>query len=375
MEKKFFDGFIKLQKQTDKKVVIIGEGKIGKILHDFCSMDDIRYPIAAFLVDDGYRKQKLYQNLPVYELTEFLEKENVEDYIFMNTVTSKDSTIYKDELFLKGIKNVLDFNDADMALKMAMKYWLRYFESKEIETSSENLIIGDWVFPNPFLSIVNKGVQSAFLTDVRDLVIPVWLNDYSRCEDGPYETDHVRIEENDIVIDCGANIGISTANAVARKCKKVYSIEPMANESLIKCRELYADIMSLHFLGLSDYQGTAEIYINPDASNDNSIYYIQNTLKEKQIVQVTTIDAFCGDEGITDVNFIKFYIDDTECRMLLGAKKTIIQYKPKLAIFPSLPHNTNELKRKIEKIIHGCNKDYVIEYAWNKMFAYIANMS
>lgn len=373
MENILFDKLTKLQGQIEKKLVIVGEGKIGKILNDYCSMSGVEYPIVAFLVDDGYRKQKVYQNLPVYEITEFLQKENAEDYIFLNTVTSKDSGSYKEEMLQKGIKNILDCNDADMAMKMASEYWLKYFENKGIETSNEILKIGKFVFPNPFLDTVAKDVQYAFLTDVRDLIIPVWLNDYSRCEEGPYETDNVRIEENDIVIDCGANIGISTANAVARKCKKVYSIEPVANDFLIKCKELYGNRMSLHLLALSDYQGIGDIYINPDASNDNSIYYIQNTLKEKRAVNVTTVDDFCREEKVENVNFIKFYLDDLECRMLLGARETIIQHKPKLAIFPSLPHNVNEFKRKIESIIRSYSEDYIIEYAWNKMFAYVGN--
>ena len=129
--------------------------------------------------------------------------------------------------------------------------------------------------------------------------------------------------------------------------------------------------MSLHLFALSDYNGTADIYINPDASNDNSIYYIQNTLKEKKTVDVTTIDDFCRKEGISEVNYLKFYIDDLECRMLLGAKETIIRYLPKIAIFPSLPHNIDGLKKKIERIIKGFDEKYIVEYAWNKVFAYV----
>lgn len=371
MGKIFLDELNRVQRLGDKKIIIVGEGKIGKILNDFLALDEIDYQIEAFLVDDGFRKQKSYRNLPVYEMTEFLQKENTEDYIFLNTVTSKDSASYKEELIRKGIKNILDFNDADMAIEMASKYWLKYFESKGIETSDEILEIGKFTFPNPFLDTVAKDVRYAFLTDVKDLVIPLWMGDYGNCEEGPYETEHVKIDSEDIVLDCGANIGISTANAIARNCEKVYSIEPVLNDSLEKCKELFGDKMSLHILALSNYKGTADIYINPEASNDNSIYYIQNTLREKRTVKVTTVDDFCRSEGITNVDFIKFCIDDLECRMLLGAKDTIIRHCPKIAIFPYRPHNVSELKRKLESIIKSYNEKYIVEYAWNKLFAYI----
>ncbi len=362
----------RIQKLSDKKFIIVGEGKIGKILNDYLALDETEYHIEAFLVDDGFRKQKSYRNLPVYEMTKFLQKESTEDYIFLNTVTSRDSGSYREELARKGIKNILDFNDADVAMEMASEYWLKYFESKGIKTSDEILEIGEFKFPNPFMQTVAKEVRYAFLTDVRDLVIPVWIGDYGNCEEGPYETDHVKIDSGDIVIDCGANIGISTANAIARNCKKVYSIEPVLNDSLLSCQKLFGEKMSLHLLALSNYNGTADIYINPDASNDNSIYYIQNTLREKRTVNVTTVDDFCRSKGIKNVDYIKFYIDDMECRMLLGAKETIIQHSPKMAIFPSLPHNVNELQEKLESIIKSYNEKYIVEYAWNKMFAYIA---
>ncbi|MDE7322303.1 MAG: FkbM family methyltransferase [Lachnospiraceae bacterium] len=374
MGKLFLHELNRMQRISDKKFIIVGEGKIGKILNDFLALDENDYRIEAFLVDDGFRKQKSYRNLPVYEMTEFLQKENTEDYIFLNTVTSRDSGNYKEELVRKGIKNILDFNDADMALEMASEYWLKYFESKDIETSDEILKIGKFTFPNPFLDTVAKDVRYAFLTDVKDLVIPVWMGDYGSCEEGPYETEHVRIDSGDVVLDCGANIGISTANAIARNCEKVYSIEPVLNDSLLKCQKLFGERMSLHLLALSNYKGTADIYINPDASNDNSIYYIQNTLKERKTVDITTIDDFCRDEKIGKVDYIKLYIDDPECRMLLGAKETIIQHSPKIAIFPSLPHNVNALKQKLESIIESFNADYIVRYAWNKMFAYISTV-
>lgn len=127
MGKLFLDALSRLQKQSDKKCIIVGEGKIGKILNDFWALYEDYFHAEAFLVDDGFRKQKSYRNLPVYEMTEFLQKENMDDYIFLNTVTSKDSGSFKEELVRKGIKNVLDFNDADMAIEMATEYWQKYF--------------------------------------------------------------------------------------------------------------------------------------------------------------------------------------------------------------------------------------------------------
>lgn len=357
----------------NRRIAIIGEGKIGKIVADYFILNNLKQFIKGgiFLVDDGYKKKELYCNIPIYEMTEFIEKGEMEKYLFLNTVTSVDSEIYKNYLVQKGITDIIDLNGSEMAIKISTNYWLEYFYQRDIPTDNQELRIGQFVFPNPFLSTVPNDTKYSFLADVRELIVPIWLDDYTKCDEGPYESKHVCVAENDVVIDCGANIGISTANAIAKKCKKVYSFEPVMNDSILKCKKLFGERMMLCLKALSDYEGTAAIHINSEASDDNSIYHIQNTLKEVKMVEVTTIDAFCKKKNVKRVDYIKFYIDDLEGRMLLGAKEIIRRDTPKLAIFPCLPQNTMELKMKLERIIRGINVNYKVEYAWNKMFAYI----
>jgi 2-polyprenyl-3-methyl-5-hydroxy-6-metoxy-1,4-benzoquinol methylase len=44
--------------------------------------------------------------------------------------------------------------------------------------------------------------------------------------EGTYEIDNVRMKRGDVVLDCGANLGLFTVLACDRGCK-VYAIEPM----------------------------------------------------------------------------------------------------------------------------------------------------
>lgn len=180
----------------------------------------------------------------------------------------------------------------------------------------------------------------------------------------------MKVTEGDIVIDCGANIGISTANAVARRCQKVYAIESVMNSSLTNCKKLFGDRMEICQVAVSDYEGSATIHINSDSYNDNSIYYVQNTLREELEVEVTTIDSLCEKMRLQDIGYIKFYIDDLEGRMIAGARETIKTYRPKIAIFPCRPDNTDALKNKLEEMIRNMDLSYIFEYAYNKMFAY-----
>lgn len=357
---------------SDKKIVIIGEGKIGKIIADFLISGEVQRFVeeGCLLVDDGYRKKESYRGMRIREMSEFVANEILEEFVFLNTVTSIESEVYKKHLSNYGIIDVVGCNDINMAMEIAARHWLDYFQKNRIETDRKELCINDFVFPNPFLQDVPKTILHAFLTDVRDLVIPLWKDDYKFCDEGPYETEHVKVSEGDIVIDCGANIGISTANAVARKCKKVYAIEPVMNSSLANCKELFGDRMEICQVALSDYEGLATIHINPDSCNDNSIYHVQNTLREELEVEVTTIDSLCEKMGLRDIGYMKFCIDDLEGRMIAGARETIKAYGPKIAIFPCRPDNTDVFKRKLEELIRGMDSSYVFEYAYNKMFAY-----
>lgn len=357
---------------TNKKVVIIGEGKIGKIIADFLISGEVQKFTAegCLLVDDGYRKKDSYRGMRIRELSEFVGNEKLDEFVFLNTVTSIESETYKKHLSDYGINDVVGCNDINMIMETAARYWLDYFQKNGIETTQKELCINEFVFPNPFLQDVPKTVLHAFLTDVRDLVIPLWMEDYEFCDDGPYETEHVKVSEGDIVIDCGANIGISTANAVARKCKKVYAIEPVMNSSLTNCKELFGDRMEICQVALSNYEGSATIHINPDSCNDNSIYHVQNTLREELEIEVTTIDALCKKMGLQDIGYLKFCTDDLDGRMIAGAQETIKAYRPKIAIFPFHPDNTDAFKRKLEELIRGMDSSYIFEYAYNKMFAY-----
>lgn len=370
MKDEFFD---EINSFSLSKVAILGQGKIGKILVDTFILEKM-YDFensGVIIVDDGYKKQNQYKGIPIIEFSIFVSEWNKDEYVYINTITSVAAEIYTRKLIDKGIKNIINANMPEIAIKLSAVYWEKYFETHNVDLKKDEIFIDSFRFPNPFKQSVADSIRASFFTDVRDLICPLWLNDYSHCDDGPYESDNVKIKEGDIVIDCGANIGISTANAIARGCRKVYSIEPIKNDFILRCKELFALKMELFLCGLSDYKGMADIYINPNANNDNSLYHIQNTLSAKETVNITTLDDFVCNNCQEGVDYIKFYIDDEKGRMLLGAKETIKKYKPKLAIFPYSVDNTEKLKSTLSKIIRDIDEKYIVEFQWNKMFAYI----
>ena len=56
-------------------------------------------------------------------------------------------------------------------------------------------------------------------------------------------------------------------------------------------------------------------------------------------IQVIDLDSFVQEKQVERVDFIKFDVEGTEQLVLLGARETILQFKPKLAI--SLIHSSS----------------------------------
>jgi FkbM family methyltransferase len=58
-------------------------------------------------------------------------------------------------------------------------------------------------------------------------------------------------------------------------------------------------------------------------------------------IYVTTVDEFVAGEGLERVDFIKLDVEGVEREVIMGAKKTIVGFSPKMAV--SLYHNLLDL--------------------------------
>lgn len=76
-----------------------------------------------------------------------------------------------------------------------------------------------------------------------------------------YRSDITKIEENDVVLDIGANVGIFSLYAEKNKAGQIYSIEPDITNygKLVQNTLQYSNIKSLNF-GISDFCGLTTIY-------------------------------------------------------------------------------------------------------------------
>jgi len=174
-----------------------------------------------------------------------------------------------------------------------------------------------------------------------------------------YQNKSVTVEVNggDIVIDAGVGWGDTTIYLAALTNQKtgghVYAFDILEEgiNALSKQLELNPSINNITTVlnALSDKDGD-QVYITEPGPGARVV-----RKKTKRFVNTVTIDSFVNHHKITKVDFIKMDIEGAEAPALVGAEKTINNFKPKLAI--SAYHKWDDLL-VIPELINSVRDDY-----------------
>ena len=146
--------------------------------------------------------------------------------------------------------------------------------------------------------------------------------------------DIVKLEEGDVCLDGGAFIGDTALYFTESKPAKIYSFEidkrnlaclktNMANFGKTEIVEIVEKALGRHCSVMS--------YVPMQGNVSGGHISGKGNCEAEYEVPVTTIDAFCVDRDIVP-NFIKMDIEGAEFDALEGARQTIQQYRPKLAV-------------------------------------------
>ncbi len=168
-----------------------------------------------------------------------------------------------------------------------------------------------------------------------------------------YGSGPAGVRQGDVVIDCGADIGMFTRSALEQGASFVVAVEP-APEVLPSLRrnferEAAAGRVVIYPKGVWNKTELLPIYGNSVVARNSPITHI---------IQLTTIDSLVDELALKRVDFIKMDIEGAERQALEGARRTLTRFKPRLAI--SSEHSHADAK-EIPQTVHAILPTYVLE--------------
>lgn len=166
-----------------------------------------------------------------------------------------------------------------------------------------------------------------------DYALPFNLAEQERKIYGTGEQD---IRPGDIVLDCGASVGVFTREALASGAKLVVAIE-LAQENLECLRRNLAEEVRkgrviIYPKGVWDKDDFLTLNVDPTNSAADSVVMRPEKAHEGPKVPLTTIDKLVQELKLERVDFVKMDIEGAEQKALIGAQQTIARYHPRLAL-------------------------------------------
>lgn len=216
-----------------------------------------------------------------------------------------------------------------------------------------------------------------FKAEFLDIIMPYLVEERNMIQpflEGPYEYHDVVLNEGDVVFDFGANFGLFSSLASSKNCD-VYAFEPttrIIEDYLNGLAKINPNIRIIN-KAVSNCTGSSLFKVNENNSSCNSLQQTKSNPQESTdliSVDTVTVDDFVSQNNLRRVDFIKADIEGAERLMLEGAKETLKEFAPNLAI--CYYHCLDDLK-VLQSLILDANPNYEIEKNWKKIYAKVPN--
>jgi FkbM family methyltransferase len=151
-----------------------------------------------------------------------------------------------------------------------------------------------------------------------------------------YDSGDVAVKSGDVVLDCGANVGVFTRTALERGARLVVAIEPAPGTVECLRRNFEKEIAGGRVIvvpkGVWDHPDVLELAEGDDGNTTGDSFVLGRGQKKKVMASLTTIDILAAELGLQRVDFIKMDIEGAEKAALRGAAETIRRDHPRMAI-------------------------------------------
>jgi FkbM family methyltransferase len=134
------------------------------------------------------------------------------------------------------------------------------------------------------------------------------------------------LPEDGVFLDVGANVGLITAQILAKKQpKKCYLFEPV-NRYYNYCKQKFTNnpLVSVENLALSDQTGSLSICIDHQNLGWNTIVSAKRTEgMHEEIIQTISFDEYARRHNINRIDVIKIDVEGWEFKVLKGMQQTL----------------------------------------------------
>ena len=212
---------------------------------------------------------------------------------------------------------------------------------------------------------------SLFVYEMADILFDNCYEEMDNMEytEGPYELGNIKIEDSSTVLDIGANFGLFTALAATKNPNgQIYAFEPVSEtrDVLKKVQELYNNVTIVPF-GIADKEEKYNVDISDYDNNPGAVSIMNPCMTNKsEELHVISLDEYVKRENIEKIDYIKADIEGAERLLLLGAKNVLKKMAPRLVI---CTYHYNEDPQLLSFLIKNANENYIIEYAYGKLYA------
>ena len=172
-----------------------------------------------------------------------------------------------------------------------------------------------------------------WITPGNDFFLPFHIAEQ---EEGIYFHPEVSMRRGDVVLDCGANVGVFTKRALEAGAKLVIAIEPAPDTLQCLRRNVAKEVADgrviIYPKGVWDKEDELTLYEDPSNTAAASFLHNHEGAKAIQKVPLTTIDKLVQELKLERIDFIKMDIEGAEPKAIAGARDTLIRFRPRMAL-------------------------------------------
>ncbi|MBZ5595700.1 MAG: FkbM family methyltransferase [Acidobacteriia bacterium] len=151
-----------------------------------------------------------------------------------------------------------------------------------------------------------------------------------------YGDEQAGVHSRDVVIDCGAHVGVFVKKALSRGARLVVAVEPAPQAAECLRRNFSDEIRNGTVIVCQKAiwekpEMTLKFFLNGNGDAADSLVWQAKDVAAVD-VKTTTIDAIAADYHLDRIDFIKADIKGAAASMLRGAKDTLVRSRPRMAI-------------------------------------------